>query len=249
MEEVTKLIEKLSWNTPEEDKEDAIKKLQYIKDEDLHLLLQPISKSYWDGAAEVVVNLGYPRVKRILAGLLEWIQDMNWPGARQISVFLREIGDPIIPYIKDALNQHSDDSEWTEWIFDQIIDHWDTSQVQQIQGELIQISQGRTADVQSMRILLIHGLLSKEEIHKMLQEKKELLVIELMELETSYPELDCEELDIEFKKLIFMQAESLKHYYDENKESFSICNKKSYLQNYLSDIKALVSEVAVFNSK
>ncbi len=249
MEEVTKLIQKLSWNTLEEDKEDAMKKLQYIKDEDLHLLLQPISKAYWDGAAEVVVNLGYPRVKCILPGLLEWIQDLNWPGADQISVFLREIGDPIIPYIKDVLAQHSDDSEWIQWIIDQIIEHWDTSQVQQIQGELVQISQGRSADLQSMRIILIHGLLSKEEIYKMLQDKKEKLVIELMELETAYPELDCEELDIEFKKLIRMQDESLKHYYEQNKESFSICNKKSYLQNYLSDIKAFVSEVAAFNSK
>lgn len=87
MEDVSSLIKKLSWDTPEEEKEDAIDKLQYIMDEDLHLLLQPISKDYWDGAAETVVRLGYPRVKSILPGLLQWIQDTNWPGAGQIGVF------------------------------------------------------------------------------------------------------------------------------------------------------------------
>lgn len=81
IEDISSLIEKLSWNLSEEEKEDVINKLQYIKDEDLHLLVQPISKDYWDGAAETVIRLGYPRVKSILSGLLEWIQDINWPGA------------------------------------------------------------------------------------------------------------------------------------------------------------------------
>lgn len=116
MDEVSNLIKKLSWHTREEEKEDAIKKLQHIEDEDLHLLLQPISKDYWDGAAETVIRLGYPRVKSILPGLLEWIQDLNWPGSREIADFLLEIGDPMIPYVKDVLNQHSDDQEWVYWI-------------------------------------------------------------------------------------------------------------------------------------
>jgi hypothetical protein len=73
LESISSLIEKLSWETPEDEKEEAKKKLQYIRDEDLHLLLQPISKEYWDGAAETVVRLGYPLVKCILPGLLEWI--------------------------------------------------------------------------------------------------------------------------------------------------------------------------------
>ena len=114
MEDVRDLIQKLEWGTPEKEKESAIRKLQFIDDVDLHLLLQPFSKAHWDGAAEVIINLGYPRVKNILPGLLIWLQDLNWPGARQISIFLNEVGDPIIPYhpayinIKDDYFYYSD---------------------------------------------------------------------------------------------------------------------------------------------
>lgn len=126
LDDVSSLIEKLSWDTPVEEKEDAIQKLYCIKEEDLHLLLQPISKSYWDEAAEVVISLGYPRVNSILPGLLEWIQDINWPGASRIADFLREIRDPLIPYIKNVINHHRQDTEWIGWIFEMIIDHWNS---------------------------------------------------------------------------------------------------------------------------
>lgn len=242
MEEVSNLIEKLSWGTSEEDKENAMKKLQLIKDEDLHLLLQPLSKAHWDSAAEVVVNLGYPRVKSILPGLLEWLQDTNWPGAGQISAFLREIGDPIIPYVRDVLSQHCDDVEWMERIFVEIVDCWNTSQVQQIQDELIQISQGRTNDLQSLRILLIHGLYPKEEIHKMIQQKKEKVVNELMELETSNPEINWAELHKEFHEMIYTQPEFIKQYYEQNKERFYICNAKTNHQTYITEIEIFTAE-------
>jgi predicted DNA binding CopG/RHH family protein len=55
MENVSNVIKKLSWGTPEDEKEEAMKKLQYIRDEDLHLLLQPISKEY---------NIGMERLKQ-----------------------------------------------------------------------------------------------------------------------------------------------------------------------------------------
>lgn len=172
MEETSSLIKKLSWHTREEEKEEAIHKLQYIKDEALHLLVQPISKDYWDGAAETVIRLGYPRVKSILPGLLEWIQDLNWPGAREIADFLLEIGDPMIPYVKDVLNQYSDDQEWVYWIFEVLINHWNTVQVLQIQAELIKISQEKANDLSALRILLTHGIYAKDVVYEIIQRKK-----------------------------------------------------------------------------
>lgn len=87
MEDNQALIQKLDWDTSEGEQAEAIQKLQDIQDAELHLLLQPLGKEYWDGAAEVIVKLGYPRVKPILPGLLEWIQDTNWPGSRRIAPF------------------------------------------------------------------------------------------------------------------------------------------------------------------
>ncbi|MCL6603644.1 MAG: DUF5071 domain-containing protein [Paenibacillus sp.] len=242
MEDVNSLIQKLASDTPEEEKDDAMKKLQFIKDEDLHLLLQPISKAYWDGAAEVIINLGYPRVHIILPGLLEWIQDMNWPGAAQILDLLRDIGDPVIPYIKDVFNQHSDDVEWVEWIFELLVDNWNKNQILQIEEELIQMSKGRKNDIKALRTLWVHDIYQTEIINGILQEKKSNITSEIIELEKLNPGIDCMELKRGLKEVIF-KPEFIKQYFEQNKARFSFCNTKSNLQNYLIEIDDLAFEV------
>ncbi|MEK4879622.1 MULTISPECIES: DUF5071 domain-containing protein [Paenibacillus] len=239
MDEVSNLIKKLSWHTREEEKEDAIKKLQHIEDEDLHLLLQPISKDYWDGAAETVIRLGYPRVKSILPGLLEWIQDLNWPGSREIADFLLEIGDPMIPYVKDVLNQHSDDQEWVYWIFEVLINHWNTVQVLQIQAELIKISQEKANDLSALRILLTHGIYAKDVVYEIIQRKKDVLVFELKELHDPHPEIDCEALHKEF---LNQQPNVIKQFHEHNKDRFYICNAISNRQEVLREIEIFTAE-------
>lgn len=239
IENISSLIEKLSWNLSEEEKKDVINKLQYIKDEDLHLLVQPISKDYWDGAAETVIRLGYPRVKSILSGLLEWIQDINWPGAGEIAVFLLEIGDPMIPYVKDVLNQHSDDEEWVYRIFNDLIDHWNTVQVLQIQAELIKISQEKANDLSALRILLTHGIYAKDVVCEIIQRKKDVLVFELKELHDTHPEIDCEAL---YKEFFNQQPNVIKQFHEHNKERFYICNSISKRQEVLREIEIFTAE-------
>ncbi|MEK5396836.1 DUF5071 domain-containing protein [Paenibacillus sp. FSL K6-2859] len=239
MENVSNVIKKLSWGTPEDEKEEAMKKLQYIRDEDLHLLLQPISKEYWDGAAETVIRLGYPRVKSILPGLLEWIQDRNWPGAGEIADFLLEIGDPMIPYVKDVLNQHSEDQEWVYWIFEVLINHWNTIQVVQIQAELIKISQEKANDLSALRILLTHGIYAKDVVCEIIQRKKAALVFELKELHDTHPEIDCEALHKEF---FDQQPNVIKQFHEHNKDRFYICNAISNRQEVLSEIEIFTAE-------
>ncbi|WP_339247817.1 DUF5071 domain-containing protein [Paenibacillus sp. FSL F4-0243] len=239
IENISSLIEKLSWNLSEEEKEDVINKLQYIKDEDLHLLVQPISKDYWDGAAETVIRLGYPRVKSILPGLLEWIQDINWPGAGEIAVFLLEIGDPMIPYVKDVLNQHSDDEEWVYRIFNDLIDHWNTLQILQIQAELIKISQEKANDLSALRILLTHGIYAKDVVCEIIQRKKDVIAFELKELHDTHPEIDCEALHKEFFN---QQPNVIKQFHEHNKERFYICNSISKRQEVLREIEIFTAE-------
>lgn len=78
----------------------------------------------------------------------------------------------MIPYVKDVLNQHSDDQEWVYWIFEKLIDHWNTKQVQQIQAELIKISQEKANDLSALRILLTHGIYAKDVVCEIIQHKK-----------------------------------------------------------------------------
>lgn len=245
MNEISQLINKLSWDTSEEEKLKAQMQLQYINEEDLPFLLQPNSKGHWDGAAEVIVSLGYPRVRSILPGLLEWIKDMNWPGAFTIANFLKTIGSPLIPYIKEVLQKHSSDEIWIEWIFIQVINEWTTEQIIQIKEELIRISQEKNNDIDAMRLIMFHELIPKQEILSQLELKRKSTEIDLQKLKDQFPEFNCEILNREFNDLLF-KGDLLKQFYESNLEHFSFCNHKASLNQYLEDIDKFIIEVSYF---
>lgn len=124
MEDTNYLLLQLRWDTPAEALIHAKSQLKLLRDEDLTKLVQPLlDKGLWDNAAELLVEIGYPRVKHIIYELLSWIQDMNWPGARVVSDFLVEIGEPLILHIKNAFMTR--DSTWKYWIITQILSRWD----------------------------------------------------------------------------------------------------------------------------
>lgn len=64
--------------------------------------------------AEAIVALGYPTVAPLLADLVEWLQDINWPVAHVIAPFLARIGAPIIPEVRRVLR--TDDVIWKCWV-------------------------------------------------------------------------------------------------------------------------------------
>ncbi len=104
MENIEKLIDDLDWNKPIETQENAIKNLKNISEKDLCKLIQPKSKNCWENAAKVINIIGYPKIKTIIPDLLEWLKDLNWPGAVIIVDTLRniEMGE-INEFIKEAL--------------------------------------------------------------------------------------------------------------------------------------------------
>lgn len=69
--------------------------------------------------AHAAVAAGYPAVEPILAELLEWMQDINWPTARILQPFLATIGEPLVPHIT-AIFQ-TDDEIWKYWIINSLI--------------------------------------------------------------------------------------------------------------------------------
>ncbi|WP_239616865.1 DUF5071 domain-containing protein [Cohnella mopanensis] len=245
MLEINRFIMKLSWDSTDEEKKNAIESLLLIEDKDMHLLLQPLDKGVWDGAAEVIVRLGYPRVNVILPGLLVWLQDLNWPGAMRIADFLSEIGDPIVPHVRDVLKKHKEDEVWIYWLFEQIIDKWDKSKVSQIEEELIDISNGKINDLRAINTLFNHNVFNLVEVKRQLTNKIKGTIIELEELEKKYSGVDCIELERGFKEVLF-KPELSRKYHEENKELFSYCGYKSYLQEYIREIEELDKEVSNF---
>lgn len=66
-----------------------------------------------------VIELGYPAIAPIIPDLLEWMQDYNWPIARELAPFLATIGEPLLPEIQRILN--TTDQLWKYWILTKIV--------------------------------------------------------------------------------------------------------------------------------
>ncbi|WP_312648924.1 DUF5071 domain-containing protein [Aminipila sp.] len=114
-QDIDTLLQKLSWDKDTNIQQKAVKELIEIDEKDIFKLIQPKDKNHWDNAALVLKQIGYPRNKSAIPGLIEWLQDMNWPGAWTALETLQAIDIPIlIPYIENALKKalQEDDEMW-----------------------------------------------------------------------------------------------------------------------------------------
>ncbi|MEQ1488933.1 MAG: DUF5071 domain-containing protein [Terricaulis sp.] len=73
------------------------------------LALLPTNKMDTERATAIVA-LGYPAVAPVLAELLTWLQDVNWPVASVLAPFLASIGTPLATYALEVLR--TDDDLW-----------------------------------------------------------------------------------------------------------------------------------------
>lgn len=77
------IMEMLDWNRPEIEQEQGIEFAKKV--EDIRVFLQPCGEKYnknvWDNCAKVLSSKTDRELDPYLTELLEWLQDMNWPGA------------------------------------------------------------------------------------------------------------------------------------------------------------------------
>lgn len=79
----------------------------------------PRSKHDMD-AARALVAAGYPAVAPVLRGMLEWVQDQNWPVAFfELLPFLATIGLPLAPTLREILD--GDDEDWQFVVLQHIV--------------------------------------------------------------------------------------------------------------------------------
>lgn len=87
------LLMKLSWDEPVEIQKKTIELLK--KEKDLSIFMQPIGentgKKVWDNCALILCSKTDEELIPFISGLLEWLQDMNWPGAWEILERLQKI--------------------------------------------------------------------------------------------------------------------------------------------------------------
>lgn len=132
---------------------------------------QLLTYLHWDHAADVLIEIGYPRHK-ILPDLLEWLMDINWPGANRISEFLVSIREPLIPSIKEALK--SEDMMWKYWIIDCVIIKWSVDLVEQITDELIFVASefdDEEVHLSALKLLVQYKMLESEESLNLINSK------------------------------------------------------------------------------
>lgn len=108
----------LDWHQPKKVQEKGRMLAGKIKD--LGLLIQPLfpeyNKNVWDNCASIIAEKDDTELEPFLIELLEWTQDMNWPGAECIFKRIKKYSikstlDTAIKYcIETAKEQH--DNNW-----------------------------------------------------------------------------------------------------------------------------------------
>ena len=92
----------LDWNKSIADQAEGIKMAENI--ENINVFLQPCSKNYnknvWDNCAKILSARSNEELSPYRIELMEWLQDMNWPGA--FCIFERLKG-----MVNEQLFQHS----------------------------------------------------------------------------------------------------------------------------------------------
>jgi len=103
-------------------------------------------------------NLHREEILPFLPGLMEWIQDMNWPIAHEVSDLLLKYPSEIVPHIKEVLA--TNDHVWKYWCLEILVKRLPEGFRKQFESELMRIverpSEGEKLeelDVTAMEIL------------------------------------------------------------------------------------------------
>ena len=67
-----------------------------------------------------------PDAQLLIAQIMDWTQDPNWPDTTRILEILHQHEQILIPYIRDVLKNQ--DPEWKEWILTYLVAYFPKNQ-------------------------------------------------------------------------------------------------------------------------
>lgn len=107
----------LDWNQPKEVQAAAKKAIKLKIGNDLSpLMIRNLQKSQWENAAEILESLDPSRVAPFTPDLLEWMKDMNWPGANRVFDMLIQFQKhELLPDIDSAISKAREDAD-EDWV-------------------------------------------------------------------------------------------------------------------------------------
>ena len=120
---IDELYDALCWHPTGDIPPEVIEAAMEIRN--LHVFVQPMldpperSKAVWDGCAMILARHSDEELNPHLYRLLEWLQDLNWPGAFTIRDRLLDMDRK---YLQSSLEyslrqaRKLDDDEWLYWL-------------------------------------------------------------------------------------------------------------------------------------
>jgi hypothetical protein len=130
-----------------------------------------------------LVAVGYPAVEPVLFDLLKWIRQPEWPVAKPVVDFLREIGAPLRPAIEQMFR--TEDRAWAAQAIREILEHWPVEALQPLFAQLEQqaIHAHFGYDLEALSLLVRKRLIPREDARELLQTKRSFLQRELSQVE------------------------------------------------------------------
>lgn len=103
MYEIEEIYKMLSWENPVEMRLRGIKLAREITDLSL-LIMPPSVPSVWEQCANILAEKSDNELEPYLENLLEWMQDLNWPGSITIEKRLKAFSwEKIKPPLEKAV--------------------------------------------------------------------------------------------------------------------------------------------------
>lgn len=95
MQDITEIMDMLDWHKPLEVQTKGIALARNT--ETILTFIQPLTpehnKNVWENCAVIIAEKSDEELESYLTELLEWVQDMNWPGAFRIMDRLQKYSD------------------------------------------------------------------------------------------------------------------------------------------------------------
>ena len=120
---INMIYQMLHWKNPEDIQHYGIELAKKLTD--LTPLILPIygrSQSIWDNCAKALSELSDDRLEKYLPLLLEWLQDLNWPGAltilERLMVFSgQKLKNPFIKQVEYAISLNNEEGfRWLDYL-------------------------------------------------------------------------------------------------------------------------------------
>lgn len=133
MDDIQEIYRMLNWEEPEEIRTKGIRLAKEIEDLSL-LILPPAEPSVWECCARILSEKNDLALAPYLARLLDWLRDLNWPGASIILDRLKkfpgeQLKEPFIAQLAQAKSLDNDEGQmWLDYL-SELLDNEDLKAV------------------------------------------------------------------------------------------------------------------------